>query len=290
MAWHSTWNEPSGGRGFFADRGGMFPPGVKLVLLLTGGVFLLEVQWGPWLINFGAVSVGALYHLEWWRLVTYQLLHASPDHILWNMFVFWMIGATLERQVGMKRFLLLYLACGVVGGLFEGGFNYVMYLRYGPVLLDAAGHTFLTVPAVGASAAVAGVLVAFATLNPRAIFLVFFILPVEAWLVALVYALIESRHVFLALSRGWTDNVAHAAHFGGMLLGFVWIKWGDVIISLLRHRPRMRAEPSWRQGSAEEQAELDRILQKIHNEGIDSLTLGEKMFLQEISRRRQGRM
>jgi membrane associated rhomboid family serine protease len=289
MAWHSTWNQTPEREGFFVDRGGMFPPGVKLILILTVGVFVLEMFWGPWLIGQFSVTVQGLYSLQVWRLVTYMFLHASTDHILWNMFVFWMLGATLERQLGTKQFLALYFASGVAGGLLEAGFNGVMCYEYGAQTF--AGHTFLTMPAVGASAGVAGVLVAFATLNPRATFLVFFLFPVEAWLVALVYALVETRHVFLALWGGqWVDNVAHAAHVGGMVMGFFWIKWGSIIDRIQAGRPQFRAVRDVDPPTDEEEDEEDRILQKIHDEGIESLTIGEKMFLQDMTRRRQGRM
>jgi membrane associated rhomboid family serine protease len=289
MAWHSTWNRPPEREGFFADRGGMFPPGVKLILILTVGVFLLQMVMGRALFDWFAVTAEGLYSLQVWRLITYMFLHASIDHILWNMFVFWMLGAMLERQLGTKPFLTLYFASGVAGGLFEVGFNGLMCYEYGAQTF--AGHTFLTMPAVGASAGVAGVLVAFATLNPRAQFLILFLIPVEAWLVALVYALVETRHVFLALWGGqWADNVAHAAHVGGMVLGFLWIKWGSIVDKIRAGRPEFRVARDVSPPTDEEEDEEDRILQKIHDEGLGSLTMGEKMFLQEMTRRRQGRM
>ena len=291
MAWHSTWNQTPEREGFFVDRGGMFPPGVKLILILTIGVFLLEMAWSSWLFDHFSVTAQGLLSFQVWRLVTYMFLHATADHILWNMFVFWMLGAMLERQLGTKSFLTLYFACGVAGGLFEGAFNLLMYYQTGQHALDVMGRTFLTMPAVGASAGVAGVLVAFATLNPRAQFLVFFLFPVEAWIVALVYALVETRHVFLALWGGqWADNVAHSAHVGGMVMGFLWIKWASIVDKLQAGRPQFKVVRDVAPLSDDEEEEEDRILQKIHDEGLDSLTPREKMFLQEMTRRRQGRM
>jgi membrane associated rhomboid family serine protease len=283
MGWRSTWNEPPGGGrpGFLADRGGWFPPGVKLILLLTVGVFVVEaVKPGP-LMALGAVSVRGLLRFEVWRLVMYMFLHASADHILVNMFIFWMIGSVLERQIGTRPFLLMYLAAGVVGGLFEVAFNGLMFLRYGP----PAGEVFLAMPAVGASAGVMGILMAFATLNPRARFYVFGLLPVKAWAVAVIYGLFETwpiiNDLVLAPMR-WTDNVAHAAHVGGMALGFVWIKWGRRIAARLG-RGGGAGRRVIDRSRQDEQAELDRILEKVHSHGVDSLTLREKLFLQEMS-------
>jgi len=292
MAWHETWNEPPPRRRRFFSRDGFFPPGVKLILLLTVGVFVLEMFWAGPLFAVGSLSLRGLLRLQLWRLVTYMFLHGSTDHILINMFVFAMLGVSFERQVGTRRFLWLYFGTGIAGGLFEAAFNFLMYLKHGAVPLDAAGHTFLTMEAVGASAGVAGILVAFATLNPRAIFLLFFVLPIEARWIAIIYALVETRHIVGGLTRGWTDNVAHAAHFGGMALGFVWMRYGSVFSrwrTRLKRGERIRKEvrPGWRPD--EDEAEVDRILKKIHEEGIDSLTPREKMFLQDASRRRGGR-
>ncbi|HET6440933.1 MAG TPA: rhomboid family intramembrane serine protease [Phycisphaerae bacterium] len=297
MAWHETWNEPPPRRrGFFSDRGGFFPPGVKVILLLTVGVFVLEMFWAGPLFAVGSLSLRGLMRLQLWRLVTYMFLHGSTNHILINMFVFWMLGVSFERQVGTRRFLWIYFGTGIAGGLFEAAFNFLMYLKHGAVALDAAGHTFLTMEAVGASAGVAGILVAFATLNPRAIFLLFFVFPIEARWVAIIYALVETRHIVGGLTKGWTDNVAHAAHFGGMALGFVWMKFGDHVAAWRRyHRGSARSQHTSQgrgreaKDEAKEEAEVDRILKKIHEEGIDSLTPREKMFLQDTSRRRGGR-
>jgi len=292
MAWHETWNEPPPRRRGFFSRDGFFPPGVKLILLLTVGVFVLEMFWAKPLFAVGSLSLHDLMRFQLWRLVTYMFLHGSTDHILINMFVFGMLGVSFERQVGTRRFLWIYFGAGVAGGLFEAAFNFLMYLKHGAVPLDALGHTFLTMEAVGASAGVAGILVAFATLNPRAIFLLLFILPIEARWVAIIYALVETRHIVSGLTRGWTDNVAHAAHFGGMALGFVWMRYGSVFNRWwfrLKRGERIRSEvrPGWRPDVNE--AEVDRILKKIHEEGIDSLTPREKIFLQDASRRRGGR-
>jgi membrane associated rhomboid family serine protease len=289
MAWHNTWNDspPPPRRSFFVDRGGPFPPAVTLVLAVTVAVFLINILTNGLMEAMGALSVHTLMALEVWRLVTYMFLHASFTHIFINMFVFWMLGAVLERQLGPTKFLGVYFVSGIVGGLFEVTFNFLMALKFG----GEAGDLFLQLPSVGASAGVMGILVAFAVLNPRAKFLVFFLLPVEAWLVALLYAGFESwpivRDLFLSTQPQFADNVAHAAHFGGMVVGFVWIKLGHHLDRLLgRDKPR-RAEPFVERQPDEEEAELDRILDKIHREGLDSLTLRERMFLQEISRKRR---
>lgn len=285
MAWHTTWNEPpTPKRRWLTDRGGFFPPGVKLVLLVTIGVYVVDVLSRGALTRIGALSVRSLLHLEVWRLVTYMFLHSLGGiaHIGWNMFIFVMLGHTLERQLGSKRFLWLYFLSGILGALFEVAFNVLMHMQHGPFMTRQGPMTFLDIPAVGASAGVAGVLVAFAVVNPRAVFLLFFFLPIQARWLALIYVLGETRHIFVGLSQGWVDGVAHAAHFGGMVLGFVWVKWGMRIAASLKRTTGPARGGSVERSRQREQAELDRILKKVHEQGVDSLTLREKMFLQDV--------
>jgi membrane associated rhomboid family serine protease len=292
MAWRSTWNQPPERGGFFVDRGGMFPPGVKLILILTVGVFVLEIACqalrlplSPFAL--GALSAWDLIHGQVWRLITYMFLHGGTTHLLVNMFILWMLGMHLERQLGTRSFLTLYFAAGVLGGLCEAAFNAVMFGLY-------SDERFLLLPTVGASAGVMGVLMAFACLNPRAEFLIMFIVPMEAWLAALFYALYETWPIIKDIAYGPSpvraDNVAHAAHFGGMVLGFLWIKWGSLVDRFRAGRPEFKVVRDVAPPTDEDEDEEDRILQKIHDEGLDSLTTGEKMFLQEMTRRRQGRM
>jgi membrane associated rhomboid family serine protease len=205
------------------------------------------------------------------------------------MFLFVMLGITFERQIGTRQFLWLYFVAGVVGGAFEVLFNLFMYMRHGPVALNPMGDTFLTLRAVGASAGVAGILIAFAVVNPRAQFLLFFLIPIQARWIALFYVLIETRHVLLGLTEGWTDQVAHAAHFGGMAVGFLWMRFGAALRFQWRTKSRAGPPGPDRIAGEDDQAEMDRILRKIHEHGIDSLTLRERMFLQDASRRRGGR-
>jgi membrane associated rhomboid family serine protease len=284
MAWHPTWNEPPRQRPrFMMGGGGAFPPGVKMVLLATVAVFFIDHFTRGALSRYGSLSVRDLLHFEVWRLVTYMFLHGGFPHIFWNMFIFWMIGQTLERQLGTRQFLWMYFAAGIVGGLLEVVFNVIMHVEHGPIQTPQGMLTFLDIPAVGASAGVAGVMVAFATLNPRAIFLLFFFLPIQARWLAIIYMIVETRHMLVGLQTGWADGVAHAAHVGGMIVGFVWVKWGYRIVQAVKSgRPRRDSGPFFSRGRDRDREELDRILDKIHREGVGSLSMREKMFLQEM--------
>jgi rhomboid-like protein len=183
-----------------------------------------------------------------WQVVTYMFMHApidsQPEHILFNMFGLFMFGPILEYSLGSKRFLNLYLLCGI-GAIF---FQWVMqavevYQITGGITLprpltgdvlyqfghDLAGtqklaDVFFT-PVVGASGAIFGILVAFATVYPNMELFVFFIpIPIKAKYVISVYVLIEIYESVVQMSG---DHVAHLAHIGGAIFGFLLVKiWG----------------------------------------------------------------
>jgi len=283
MAWHPTWNEPVEAR-----RRPRRPwSGVKTLLVLNVAAFIadfvFQVQVGPGpkdvmglLSYFGALRVTNAYLV--YPFLTYQFLHGGFLHILINMLVLWMLGRHIERALGTRPFIYLFLASGVVGGLCQIGFNVILAQTYGPV--------FLQQPMVGASGGVMGILTAFAVLYPRQVlylFLFFVPLPIEARWLAVGYFLLESVDAYMELTGKALSPTAHAAHVGGMIVGFIWVKWGHRLVQAVRsRRPRRDRGPLFSRGRDRDRAELDRILDKIHREGVGSLTMREKMFLQDM--------
>lgn len=282
MAWHTTWNDPPPRSGGLAGHERGTPPGVILILVSTVAVFVVDGLTRGLLTKYGALTVRSVLSLEVWRLFTYQFLHAGAMHIFWNMFILWMLGKMLEWRLGTRQFLALYFLSGVLGGVFEVLFNLGMHHQFGYAFYRLSGETFLDIPAVGASAGVAGVLVAFAVAYPRALFLLFFLVPIEARWLAIAYLVITSVAVWQGLAQGKLDNVAHAAHLGGMVLGFIWMKWGTGVAFWWRERTSQGRRRVVERSRDHEQAEIDRILRKVHEYGVDSLTLREKVFLQEM--------
>lgn len=168
------------------------------------------------LVNMQALGVQrwirATFGLSWiglqdgmlWQLVSYQFLHDSLLHLIFNMFGLWFAGNVLESLMGRWRFLTLYLTCGVIGGILQ-------------ILLSSG--TLL----IGASAAVFGVVCAFAALYPempiRA--LVFFVIPVNLKAKWLGRGLVVISLFFAVTGLG--GNIGHAAHLGGALTGYAWV-------------------------------------------------------------------
>ena len=143
-----------------------------------------------------------------YQLVTYMFAHASYDalgrivffHILFNMYSLWLFGMALERVWGPKRFLIFYLICGLAAGVTQ---------------------LFLGEGAVGASGAIMGLLAAFAYLFPNTEFYMMFIpIPIKAKYMVAIYAAID---LFGGLHPGKADNIAHYAHLGGLVMGFILV-------------------------------------------------------------------
>jgi membrane associated rhomboid family serine protease len=139
-----------------------------------------------------------------WQFLTYQFVHAGFLHLAVNMLGLWFAGNVLERIMGVRKFVLLYLTCGVAGGLVQ------VFLDPGPSV-------------VGASGAVCGLIAAFSTMFPRMEItaLLFFVIPVRMRAMWLGIGVVALSLFFLA--TGILGNVGNGAHLGGALAGFVWV-------------------------------------------------------------------
>lgn len=181
------------------------------------------------------------------QLVTYMFLHANFEHIFFNMFAVWMFGRTLELVWGSKRFLIYYMVCGIGAGIIQELVTTVEYftltssmspeavetvLREGSSVLHsgmnyvdsrmAELNVAINHSTVGASGAVYGILLAFGMLFPNSQMFVFPIpFPIKAKYFVMGYAAIE---LVLGMSRT-ADGVAHFAHLGGMIFGFLLIMY-----------------------------------------------------------------
>ncbi|MGH7702198.1 MAG: rhomboid family intramembrane serine protease [Gemmatimonadales bacterium] len=221
--------------------------------------------------------VPALVLTRPWTPITYMFLHAGFGHIFFNMLALFFFGSRVESRLGSRGFLQLYFISGLTGALLS-------------VLLNP--NAFV----VGASGAVFGVQLAYARFWPRDTILIYGVIPVEArWLVVLMTG--------LSLFGGFglvEPGIAHFAHLGGYLGGFLYLRW------LERRSPagRFRAQatsvgvPSGGGGRAGlerwsrirrealhevNRGELDRILEKITAGGVASLTSGDREFLDRFS-------
>jgi len=242
-------------------------PMVKLLLVINITVFLFCIiakPLGNAIYSVFSIDPSTLFRaLQPWRLITYQFLHGSLMHIIFNMLGLYFLGPTLEKHWGGRKFVSFYLSCGVAGGLFY--------------LLLVAVKFLQPLPMVGASGAILGLLAACAILFPQfVVFILFFPVPIRV--AAAIFTF-----VFLVIVIQKGDNAGgHAAHLAGMAVGACYVfseSWRQGIKQKLR-------EGSWQkkiQTEQELQIELDRILEKIHQSGIHSLTSGEKKLLRKAT-------
>lgn len=174
-----------------------------------------------------------------WQFFTYLFMHASLDHIFFNMFALWMFGRIVEQTLGQKRFLTLYFICGVGAGLMQELVQYIYYSQFEMIdhfrdiqtgalyvgkylLIDGRAMDINLLSTVGASGAVYGILLAFGMLYPNdKMFIIPIPVPIKAKYLIAGYAIIE----VLSAMGGRGDNVAHMAHVGGMLFAFGLILW-----------------------------------------------------------------
>ncbi|HWB27957.1 MAG TPA: rhomboid family intramembrane serine protease [Chitinophagaceae bacterium] len=165
-----------------------------------------------------------------WQFVTYMFLHGSIGHIFGNMFALWMFGATLENLWGPKRFLTFYLVCGLGAALchmvvlyFENQHLVNLYNSWSPMEQQAnyqALQEILNVPTLGASGAVFGCLAAFGYLFANEYIYLYFFIPIKAKWFVLAYI---GGELMLQIENSAGDTVAHMAHLGGALIGFLMV-------------------------------------------------------------------
>jgi len=195
--------------------GGAVTPAVKLLLIVNVAVFLvvnvavaslqplLESQI---LVLFGLVPSLVWQNLYLWQLFTYQFLHGGLFHILFNMLALWMFGCALERRWGSEFFLKYYFVSVVGGGI-----------------LNALLVPGQIAPSIGASAGIYGILLAYGLIYPDQIVYFYFLFPIKmkhfVWIIggiALYSSITQAQ-----------SGIANLAHLGGMLFGYLYLRWGN---------------------------------------------------------------
>jgi membrane associated rhomboid family serine protease len=293
---------------------GFFPPVIKSLLIINVAVFLFQlflsnstIQGMPFkfylekyfalnplsTIRFTDGENIFTFRFYIWQLFTYMFLHADFMHLFFNMFALWMFGMELEHVFGSKKFFWYYTACGLGGG--------VANLLLSPIFSHPG-------PTIGASGAVFGILLAFGLLFPDRLIFFYFLIPIKAKYFVLVYLVLE----ILAVGSG--DMIAHLAHLGGALTGYIFIlvdnkrlPFQSIFDGIKRSRRRREIFYSGpeRYNEVEDanhydiktgkridksdgeitQEVIDDILDKISKSGYQSLSSEEKRILFEASKR-----
>ncbi len=263
-----------------------------------GGVLAVHVSAG---VNLHWWQASTLTHpWLWWQFVTYGFVHsARPTHILFNMLALWFFGRDVEQRYGRAEFVRLYLLLLAIGGVAWAAINALPLLQPAPLHSPPGDSQERLWSLIGASGAVTGVLILYALNFPRRTILFMFVLPMPAWVLAVLVVLID----ILGLAGYSSDtNVAFVVHLAGAAFAALYFQQRWNLGALLRGRAgwptfrsrgRLRIHQPWQddEPSARElrEKEVDRILEKIHREGESSLTRKERRTLETASREYQQR-
>lgn len=292
----------------------MMPTITKNLLIVNCLVFLATYVFLLRGIDLGS-DLGLYFFLSpdfhLYQLVTYMFMHGNIEHIFFNMFALWMFGRVIENVWGPKRFLFYYISCGIGAGLIQ---ELVQYASFQYQLGEGVRYIQMA-STVGASGAIYGILLAFGMIFPNERIFIFPLpIPIKAKWFVLGYAVIE---LFSGLATS-NDHVAHFAHLGGMLVGFLMIKYWqkhdnnndyfnhygrsrgrqffDDMKSKWDKRSNNKSKMNVTKGKKEDidwdynakkkvnQEEIDKILDKIRRSGYDSLTKDEKQKLFDSSK------
>lgn len=246
-------------------------PVVKWLLIINVAVYIPCYMIRPLdefaRVWFSVFPANFFMAIQPWRIITYQFMHGGIFHIFFNMLVLFFFGPLIERLWGSKKFLIFYLTCGAMGGILF------------PILVLT--HILGPASLVGASGAIYGMIAAGAVLFPKLRVYVLGIFPMSLRALAFVAAAISILKFF-----GGENAGGEAAHLAGMAAGLAYVMWRPWV-ETKRLEQKKGAWQRKRQAERNFQTEVDRILEKVHSSGINSLTKKEKAILKEATQREQ---
>jgi membrane associated rhomboid family serine protease len=212
-------------------RGGFLsslPPVTKNLIIINVIVFLATLLNQRYFAGILGLYFPASPLFHWWQVITHMFMHGGFLHIFFNMYTLFIFGIVLERMIGSKKFLLFYFVCGLGAEALHLGVQYLQFTSYlpgadlGNAEAIARIREIFSVPTVGASGAIYGVLMGYAMLFPESRMTLLFppVTLSAKWMVG-IFAAIE---LFTGIT-GTASGIAHFAHLGGMLFAWLLILW-----------------------------------------------------------------
>lgn len=254
----------------------MMPPGVKYLLIANVAVFIMQFMFGnQFTLMFGLTPATVFQNLAIHQFFTYMFLHGGFMHIFFNMLMLWMFGRLVEESWGIKRFLKYYFLCGISGGVF--------YYLFAPNSMN---------PVIGASGAVLGLVVAAAVMFPNMRTMMF---PLPIFIKLKWLAIGYFAYTVLNILMTTHSTVAHTAHLGGAVVGFLYLKldwrFRKLLHTLsplrffrdLRYRKNSKKMEKNREKTEEIMKRVDSILDKINEVGIENISEEDRRFLGSAS-------
>ena len=249
------------------------PSGVKLLIIINIAVFILMELSGQKNIlfqMFGLVPLSVVQEYKLWQTFTYLFIHGGFIHILFNMFVLWMFGKDLEIDWGRNEFLIFYFICGICSGF-----------------ITVFANINSSVVIVGASGAIYGVLVAYGFTYPNRMVYLYGVFPLKVKYVVLGFGAIA----FVASLSITQSKVSHITHLSGMIIGIIYIlfnfRWKNIRLWYTKIKLRsIQDKKNSHEGEENHiKMQVDKILDKLNDQGWESLTSKEEEFLTRASKR-----
>ncbi len=287
----SNYNDSYYKPGFGVTIGSKWTRVIMILIIVNVTVFIVQLlfstissQWGVPTMGMSPETDGVVHHVKlgpdrfttlfwlyqplaigklWlWQLVTYMFLHSVSDpwHIIFNMLVLWMFGSEVEKAMGTRRFLTMYFTAGIFAGIFG-----CLFTPNNPIL--------------GASGAIFAVEIAFAMFYPNAT-IIFFVFPIKAKYLVTIFAGITVFNCLMPTG----GNVAHFAHLGGLLYGFLFIRYEPRFTNFIISRQNQQKENEYRK-EEEVRKVVDALLDKVNRTGMKGLTRRERSYLKNASKR-----
>jgi len=287
----SNYNDSYYKPGFGVTIGSKWTRVIMILIIVNVTVFIVQLlfstissQWGVPTMGMSPDTDGVVHHVKlgpdrfttlfwlyqplaigklWlWQLVTYMFLHSVSDpwHIIFNMLVLWMFGSEVEKAMGTRRFLTMYFTAGIFAGIFG-----CLFTPNNPIL--------------GASGAIFAVEIAFAMFYPNAT-IIFFVFPIKAKYLVTIFAGITVFNCLMPTG----GNVAHFAHLGGLLYGFLFIRYEPRFTNFIISRQNQQKENEYRK-EEEVRKVVDALLDKVNRTGMKGLTRRERSYLKNASKR-----
>jgi len=285
--------------------GGPITPGVKLIMIINGVVFIIQ-KFADMLIPdfiiqkfadriipggrlmdyiFGISHWGLFSDLMIWQPLTYMFLHGGWMHIIFNLFFLWMFAGELEIAWGRKKFIRYYIFSGIGAGLFIACMNYIAFTYYN---IDPR------LPTIGASGAIYALLLAYVMLWPNREVLLYFLLPIKIKYILLALGIMAFFGT-IDSARGTGGNISHIGHLGGIITGFFLVKYMQAARTPTESRTQTKSGSFFERLSKKYRLDkkrnaidtrieakriIDTLLEKIAKHGMSSLTPEEKKSLE----------
>ena len=224
MAYYYSGGNNGGGGGFLAS----LPTVTKNLIIINVIIFVATLINQEFMIGTFALFYPTSPFFRWWQVVTHMFRHGGFWHIFFNLYTLLIFGGVVERIIGPKKFLLFYFICGFGAVALHLGVEYLQMQAYMDGVAQGSARALQNIemikmtPTVGASGAIYGVLMGYAMLFPESrMTLLFPPVTLSAKWMVVVFAVIE----LLTGVTGLASGIAHFAHLGGMLIGWLMILW-----------------------------------------------------------------